>query len=131
MPPSRPELLDELLKDYKKPEDLLGQQPVRLHVTGQMSNTTTTDLTESPDTFYQSLDEAVAIVDELGNVAGVSEGSTFVKVTNGSVTAQVPVSVSTFKPPAASLRSRFSARRTPWPSQVTTLMWPQALPGCK
>src|SRR5207253_3368865 len=25
MPPIRPELLDELLKDYKKPEDLLGQ----------------------------------------------------------------------------------------------------------
>jgi hypothetical protein len=25
MPPIRPELLDELLKDYKKPDDLLGQ----------------------------------------------------------------------------------------------------------
>ena len=25
MPPIRPELLDELLKDYQKPEDLLGQ----------------------------------------------------------------------------------------------------------
>ena len=25
MPPTRPELLDELLKDYKKPDDLLGQ----------------------------------------------------------------------------------------------------------
>ena len=25
MPPIRPELLDELLKDYEKPEDLLGQ----------------------------------------------------------------------------------------------------------
>lgn len=25
MPPIRPELLDELLKDYRKPEDLLGQ----------------------------------------------------------------------------------------------------------
>jgi hypothetical protein len=24
MPPIKPELLDELLKDYKKPEDLLG-----------------------------------------------------------------------------------------------------------
>ena len=24
MPPIRPELLDELLQDYKKPEDLLG-----------------------------------------------------------------------------------------------------------
>ena len=25
MPPIRPELLDDLLKDYQKPEDLLGQ----------------------------------------------------------------------------------------------------------
>jgi hypothetical protein len=25
MPPIRPELLDELLKDYQKPDDLLGQ----------------------------------------------------------------------------------------------------------
>ena len=25
MPPIRPELLDELLKDYRKPDDLLGQ----------------------------------------------------------------------------------------------------------
>jgi hypothetical protein len=25
MPPIRPELLDELLKDYKKPEDMLGE----------------------------------------------------------------------------------------------------------
>jgi hypothetical protein len=25
MPPIRPELRDELLKDYKKPDDLLGQ----------------------------------------------------------------------------------------------------------
>ena len=25
MPPIRPELLDEVLKDYKKPDDLLGQ----------------------------------------------------------------------------------------------------------
>lgn len=25
MPPIRPELLDELLKDYQKPEDLLGE----------------------------------------------------------------------------------------------------------
>lgn len=25
MPPIQPELLDELLKDYQKPEDLLGQ----------------------------------------------------------------------------------------------------------
>lgn len=25
MPPIRPELLDELLKDYQKPEDMLGE----------------------------------------------------------------------------------------------------------
>jgi hypothetical protein len=25
MPPPRPELLDELFKDYQKPDDLLGQ----------------------------------------------------------------------------------------------------------
>lgn len=30
MPPIRPELLDELLKDYRKPDDLLGQDgPLR------------------------------------------------------------------------------------------------------
>jgi hypothetical protein len=77
---------------------LLGQEPVRLRVTGLMSNTTTTDLTESPDTVYQSLDETVALVDGLGNVAGLSEGSTFIKVTNGAITAQAPVSVSSFNP---------------------------------
>ena len=33
MPPIRPELLDELLKDYQKPEDLLGQDGLLQHLT--------------------------------------------------------------------------------------------------
>jgi hypothetical protein len=33
MPPIRPELLDELLKDYEKPEDLLGQDGLLQHFT--------------------------------------------------------------------------------------------------
>lgn len=32
MPPVRPELLDELLKDYQKPEDLLGQDGLLQHL---------------------------------------------------------------------------------------------------
>ena len=33
MPPIRPELLDELLKDYQKPEDLLGDNGLLQHLT--------------------------------------------------------------------------------------------------
>jgi putative transposase len=33
MPPIRPELLDELLQDYQKPEDLLGQDGLLQHLT--------------------------------------------------------------------------------------------------
>ncbi len=33
MPPIRPELLDELLKDYQKPDDLLGQDGLRQQLT--------------------------------------------------------------------------------------------------
>lgn len=38
MPPIRPELLDELLKDYKKPDDLLGQDGLlRVWMWGRIS----------------------------------------------------------------------------------------------
>jgi putative transposase len=33
MPPIRPELLDELLKDYQKPEDLLGDNSLLQQLT--------------------------------------------------------------------------------------------------
>src|ERR1044071_3883219 len=47
MPPIRPELLDELLKDYQKPEDLLGEDgllqqltkaPVERALTGELTH---------------------------------------------------------------------------------------------
>lgn len=83
---------------------LLGQSPVHLRVRGSLSNGTATDLTQAPGTTYQSLDESVAIADDFGTVAGISAGSTSINVTAGGLTAQVPVSVTSFTPtPLASL----------------------------
>lgn len=46
MPPIRPEPLDELLKDYEKPEDLLGEDgPLRQLTKALVERTLTGELT--------------------------------------------------------------------------------------
>jgi hypothetical protein len=77
---------------------LLGPQPGRLRVVGTLSTGATVDLTTAPGTAYQSQNQAVALVDDFGTAAGVSLGTTSIVVTNGALTAQVPVNVSSYTP---------------------------------
>lgn len=77
---------------------LLGQAPITLRVTGTLTDGSTVDLTSAPGTTYQSLDEAVAVVDDSGNVAGVAPGTAAVKVQNTTFSAQATVNVSSFTP---------------------------------
>lgn len=81
---------------------LLGQKPVSLRVTGVRTDGTTFDLTGSDTLNYLSFDEAVAIVDGAGTVAGTGAGATTVRVSSGSVSADVPVVVTTVTPAALS-----------------------------
>lgn len=73
---------------------VLGQTPAQLTVTGLRSDDTTVNLTAAPGTTYESLDEAVAVVDDAGQVVGIANGSTAIRVRNGNLSADVAVSVS-------------------------------------
>lgn len=77
---------------------LLGQQPARLRVRGVFSDGSTTDLTEADSTAYNSLNESVAIVDDVGTVAGLRPGATAINVTSGGQSAQVAVTITAFTP---------------------------------
>lgn len=77
---------------------LLGQEPVRLKVTGLLSSGSTTDLTRADGTTYESLESNVAIVDDFGTVAGVAPGQATIKIQNGGQTAEVLITVSRFTP---------------------------------
>jgi large repetitive protein len=77
---------------------LLGQQPVQLAVTGLLSDASTVDLTAAANTVYQSLAPSIALVDDVGKVAGVSTGTATINVTNGNRSAQAVINVVSFSP---------------------------------
>jgi hypothetical protein len=79
-----------------KVNTLLGQTPGQLTVIGVKSDGTTIVLTNAPGTSYESLDASVAIVDDFGTVAGITTGSTTIRVHNGTLSADVPVTVQSF-----------------------------------
>ena len=77
---------------------ILGAQPGQLQVTGTLNTGTTVDLTTAPGTTYTSLNENVALVDDVGTAGPVTLGSTAIVVQNGTLTVQVPVTVSNYTP---------------------------------
>jgi hypothetical protein len=72
---------------------VLGAFPASLTVIGVLLDGSTIDITRAPGTRYQSQNPAVAIVDDLGTVAAVAPGTTFINVTNGSLSTQTSVIV--------------------------------------
>ncbi|MFN0140543.1 MAG: Ig-like domain-containing protein [Pyrinomonadaceae bacterium] len=81
---------------------IFGTAPVQLTVTGITNTGTTVDLTNNPNTVYQSLNQAVAAVGATGSVFGVSAGSTTIRVQNGTLTADASANVIAFAPAALS-----------------------------
>lgn len=77
---------------------IFGTTPVQLTVTGITNTGTIVNLTNDPNTVYQSLIQAVAVVGSTGSVFGISNGSTTIRVQNGTLTADASANVVTFTP---------------------------------
>jgi hypothetical protein len=77
---------------------VIGPQAVQLRVNGTLNTGAVVDLTNAPATSYVSQNTSVALVDSFGTAAGVAPGSTTITVQNGSLTVQVPTTVSNYTP---------------------------------
>lgn len=75
---------------------LLGTRPFQLTVVGTLSDGSEIDLTHSPATTYQSLDPAVAIVDDSGRLAAIQEGVTTIRADNSGLSTDAVVNVHLF-----------------------------------
>jgi Tol biopolymer transport system component len=81
---------------------MLGSQTANLRVFGVLNTGATVDLTNSPDTVFQSANTSVALVDPSGAVVGVTPGTTTLTAQNKTFTAQSSVVVTNFTPFALS-----------------------------
>ncbi|HEY0458606.1 MAG TPA: Ig-like domain-containing protein [Pyrinomonadaceae bacterium] len=81
---------------------IFGQEPKQLTVTGTTNFGATVDLTANLQTVYQSIAPSVAVVNSSGLVAAAAVGSTIIEVRNGSLTARASVLVSAFTPASSS-----------------------------
>lgn len=79
---------------------VFGTRPVQLTITGITNTGTTVNLTNDSNTIYQSLNQSIAVVNNSGEVFGLSNGATELRVQNGNLTATASVNVATFAPSA-------------------------------